>query len=42
MLAFIEIIAVLWLTPVAAGVAAALPCMVSTRYRIMMRRALIG
>lgn len=42
MLAFVDIIAVVWLAPIAAGVGAALPCMVSTRYRTMMRRALIG
>jgi len=42
MLALIDIIAVVWITPVAAGIGAALPCIVSTRYRAMMRRALVG
>jgi len=42
MLALIDIIAAVWITPVAAGIGAALPCIVSTRYRAMMRRALIG
>ncbi|WP_454884422.1 hypothetical protein [Sphingomonas oryzagri] len=42
MLAFFGIIAVVWIAPIVAGVSAALPCIVSTRYRSMMRRALIG
>lgn len=42
MLAVIDIIALVWIAPLAAGIGAALPCIVSTRYRAMMRRALVG
>lgn len=42
MLAFVDIIAAVWIAPIAASVGAALPCIVSTRYRAMMRRVLVG